>query len=56
MARKDAIHDAVKNALIKDDWTITHDPIIIDIVDTKIEADLAAEKIIVAEKEKLKLL
>jgi len=26
MAKKDAFHDAVKNALIKEGWVITHDP------------------------------
>jgi hypothetical protein len=26
MAQVDTIHDAVKNALIKDGWTITDDP------------------------------
>ncbi|HZO86768.1 MAG TPA: element excision factor XisH family protein [Chthonomonadaceae bacterium] len=26
MARRDLFHDACKNALIKDGWTITHDP------------------------------
>lgn len=26
MATADIIHDAVKNALIKDGWAITHDP------------------------------
>jgi hypothetical protein len=26
MAAKDVIHDPVKMALIKDGWTITHDP------------------------------
>lgn len=26
MPRKDRIHEAVKNALVKDGWTITDDP------------------------------
>ena len=26
MSAKDAIHDAVMNALVKDGWTITDDP------------------------------
>ena len=26
MPRKDTFHNVVKNALIKDGWTITHDP------------------------------
>jgi hypothetical protein len=27
MPARDLYHDAVKNALVKDGWTITHDPI-----------------------------
>ncbi|MBA4182514.1 MAG: fatty-acid synthase, partial [Acidobacteria bacterium] len=27
MPAKDIYHDTVKNALIKDGWTITHDPL-----------------------------
>jgi hypothetical protein len=26
MAARDVFHEAVKNALVKDGWTITHDP------------------------------
>jgi hypothetical protein len=29
MPRKDNIHEAIKNALIKDGWTIIADPLII---------------------------
>ncbi len=29
MPRKDEIHEAVKNALVKDGWTITADPYVI---------------------------
>jgi len=32
MPRKDATHEAVKNALIKDDWTIIADPLRIKLV------------------------
>ncbi|MGB0930664.1 MAG: element excision factor XisH family protein [Chitinophagales bacterium] len=56
MAR-DIIHEAVKNALIKEDWIITDDPFKLDI-GTKypLEVDLAAEKILAAEKEEEKIL
>lgn len=27
MAARDVFHEAVKNALVKDGWTITHDPL-----------------------------
>lgn len=44
MARQDKIHDAVKNALIKDGWTITADPFRIEFEEYKLYADLAAER------------
>jgi XisH protein len=49
MAR-DKIHEAVKNALIKDGWNVTDDPLILLPDDDKVEVDLGAEKIIIAEK------
>ncbi len=49
MAR-DIIHEPVKNALIKDGWTITHDPFTIRYKDAMVFADLAAERTIAAEK------
>ncbi len=47
---KDIIHDAVKNALIKDGWTITHDPFTIAYEEVSLSADLAAERPIAAER------
>jgi hypothetical protein len=41
---KDIIHDAVKNALIKDNWVITHDPFRVEYEELEIFADLAVEK------------
>ena len=57
MARRDAIHEAVKTALIKDGWTITDDPLFIQIDDEgqKFEVDLGAEKVLGAEKEDEKI-
>jgi hypothetical protein len=49
MAR-DVIHDAVKNALIKDGWTITSDPYTIKTPDFRLEVDLAADRPIAAER------
>jgi hypothetical protein len=40
MPRKDRIHEAVKNALIKDGWTITDDPFRIHYEDADVYADL----------------
>ena len=31
MARRDLIHDAVKEALIKDNWAVTDDPLLVSI-------------------------
>ena len=47
---KDTYHDAVKNALIKEGWTITADPYRIKYKDAELFADLAAEKPIAAER------
>ena len=44
MPRKDQIHAAVKNALIKDGWTITDDPYRIHYIDADMYADLRVEK------------
>jgi len=50
MPKLDAIHNAVKSALIKDGWTITHDPFIIAYKELLLYADLAAERAIAAER------
>ena len=51
MAAKDVFHNAVRQALINDGWTITHDPLRLQ-VDDDIRAliDLGAEKLIGAER------
>lgn len=51
MPAKDILHDTVRDALIKDGWTITHDPFTITFGRRKVFADLGAEKLIAAEKE-----
>lgn len=51
MPAKDLYHDAVRNALIKDGWTITHDPLTLKIGDSRLFVDLGAEQIIGAEKD-----
>jgi XisH protein len=47
---KDLFHYAVKQALLKEQWVITADPLIIKIEGVKLEIDLAAEKVFAAEK------
>lgn len=55
MPAHDLIHDAVKNALTKDGWTITADPFTLEFADEIVYADLAAEKTIAAEREGRKI-
>lgn len=49
---KDIYYKAVRNALEKDGWKITHDPYIINkmVLGAKLEIDLGLEKVITAEK------
>jgi XisH protein len=55
MAR-DIFHNQVKTALIKDGWTITHDPFVIRISEAiKLQIDLAAENAIAAERNNEKI-
>lgn len=49
---KDLFHEAVKTALVKEGWTITHDPYKIDTFLTKVNVDLGAERLIAAERAK----
>ncbi|MFN0035170.1 MAG: XisH family protein [Saprospiraceae bacterium] len=57
MPVKDTFHSAVRNALEKSGWTITHDPFVIPVGKTKVYIDLGAEKekTIAAEKGKEKI-
>lgn len=50
MSAKDYFHEAVKAGLIKDGWIITHDPLYLDFDNTRIQIDLAGEKLIAAEQ------
>ncbi|MFO5437457.1 MAG: XisH family protein [Dolichospermum sp.] len=52
MPAKDIYHEAVKNALIKDGWTITADPYTVEYEDDNLYADLLAEKTLLPEKQK----
>ncbi len=55
MAARDIYHDNVKNALIKDNWTITHDPFTLRFGRKRLYADLGAERLISAEKGQQKI-
>lgn len=50
MSRRDDLHLPVRHALEKDGWTITHDPLELDLRGTKLKADLVAERAFAAEK------
>jgi hypothetical protein len=55
MAAKDLFHEAVKQALLKEQWVITSDPLTIKIEGVKFEIDLAAEKVFAAQKAERKI-
>jgi hypothetical protein len=56
MSAKDRFHDAVKNALQKDVWTITDEPLRIPIERlTNLYIDFGAEKLIIAQRENQKI-
>ena len=50
MPRRDLYHDTVKNALVKDGWTITHDPFKLPVGIRDSFVDLGAQKLVAAEK------
>lgn len=50
MSTRDTVHHAVCQALIKDDWTITDDPLYILMEDIRLNIDLGAERILGARK------
>jgi hypothetical protein len=55
MARLDKIHEAVVNALIKDGWTITAEPLRLEYEKVNLLIDVAAEKVFAAEKNGRKI-
>ena len=55
MPAKDIYHETVKNALIKDGWTITDDPLKLTIGSRSLYVDLGAEKLIAAQKDSQKI-
>ncbi len=52
---KDRFHNIVRNALEKEGWKITDDPYEINVDDVDFEIDLAAEELLVAEREGRKI-
>lgn len=50
MPARDKYHNAVKHSLIKDGWTITHDPYLLRLGNRDMFVDLGAEQFFAAEK------
>lgn len=55
MPARDIYHDTVKNALIKDGWTITHDPFQLKWGKKDLYADLGRERLLAAQKDTLRI-
>lgn len=55
MPAADVYHNVVKNALIKDGWTITHDPYTLTFGQRNVFVDLGAERLVAAEKGQEKI-
>ena len=55
MPAKDIYHDTVKKALIKDGWTITHDPLRLGWGTDLLYVDLGAERLLTATKKNEKI-
>ncbi|NES72531.1 MAG: fatty-acid synthase [Okeania sp. SIO2D1] len=55
MPAKDLYHTCVKNALIKDSWTITHDPLSLKWGKKDMYFDLGAEQLLAAHRDESKI-
>lgn len=55
MPAQDIYHDAMKNALVKDGWTITHDPFHLRWGKKDMYVDLGARQLLAAEREERKI-
>jgi hypothetical protein len=55
MSAKDLFHNAVKRGLQKESWTITNDPLELELEEITFKIDLGAERLIAAEKANEKI-
>lgn len=55
MSAKDLFHKAVKRGLEKDQWTITDDPLELEWEEVKVKIDLAADRLIAANRGEEKI-
>ena len=51
MPKRDTYHTTVKRALIKEGWTITHDPLTLSFGVHNVYVDLGAERVLAAERD-----
>ena len=50
MPAYDRFHSVVRHALVKEGWTITHDPLRLDVGERSLHVDLGAERLLGAER------
>ncbi|MBD2416097.1 fatty-acid oxidation protein subunit alpha [Nostoc calcicola FACHB-389] len=55
MPAKDVFHQIVKSALEKEGWTITDDPLSLQLEDDQVFIDLGAERLIAAQRDNEKI-
>lgn len=55
MSNRDLFHDAVRRGLEKDRWHISNDPLELEWEEVKVKIDLAAERLIAAERGEEKI-
>lgn len=55
MSARDIFHEAVKRGLEKDQWRISSDPLELEWEEVKVKIDLAAERLIAAERGEEKI-
>ena len=55
MSRKDIFHDSVRRGLEKEQWQISSDPLELQWDDIKVKIDIAAERLLAAERGEEKI-
>ena len=55
MPQRDVYHEAVRTALVKDGWTITHDPLVLPFGERSLRVDLGAQAPVAAERDGRKI-
>lgn len=55
MPQHDAHHETVKRALVKDGWTVTHDPLVVRYKGLRLFIDIAAEKAVKTDQDEQRI-